>query len=114
MGNHTHGDCPNRGNFRFQHLLVAGFSKGWNVTADEYRQKAERYLAYARRMKNQDAKDTEPVRRVAKQQRPTFDRGLVKLRVFTFRFRKRTNIGGQHMGAGHADLPTDPERGVFA
>jgi hypothetical protein len=26
------------------------------VTAEQYRQKAERYLAYARRMKNQDAK----------------------------------------------------------
>jgi len=26
------------------------------MTADEYRQKAERYLAYARRMKNQEGK----------------------------------------------------------
>jgi hypothetical protein len=88
MGNHAHGGCPDRGNFRLQRLLVAGFSKGWDVTANEYRQKAERYLAYARRTKNQDTKraildraiecirlaqDTEPVQRITKRQQPRLD-----------------------------------------
>jgi hypothetical protein len=55
------------------------------MTAEEYRQKAERYLAYARRMRDQKAKmaiidravecirlaeESEPVKRVAKSQQP--------------------------------------------
>ena len=87
MGNHDKEVAPNRGNFRLQRLLMAGFPEGWDMTADEYRHKAERYLAYARRMKNQDAKraildravecirlaqDAAPVQAVAKQQQPTF------------------------------------------
>jgi hypothetical protein len=61
------------------------------MTADEYRYRAERYLAYVRRMKNQDAKtaiidrtvecirlaeETEPGKRVAKPQQPIRIEGL--------------------------------------